>query len=100
MRNQLVDAEFILTMPAGLDTQEAVSEGALFYKNGCTSFIATKIDCAVRYYNLFKTTLYNSFNWAAFSYSDSIICSPTEASAQNLSTLLTNPLTLKNETEL
>ncbi len=100
MRSQLMDAEFVLTMPAGLDAQEAVSEGALFYKHGCTSLIATKLDCAVRYYNLFKTTVYNQLSWSAFSFSENITHPPVEATAQNLATLLTVPLTQQYETTL
>ena len=89
IKQQISDAEFVLTMPAGLDPHEATAQGALFSKNGCNLFIATKLDCTIKHFNILQTLLYNQLYMAAFCFSDKIIDTPIEATAQNLTKLFT-----------
>lgn len=97
IRQQLSDAQFILTMPAGLDPQEATAQGALFFKNGCNLLIATQLDCSMKYFNILQTLLYNQLYMAAFCFSDKIIDTPIEATAQNLTKLFTTSTTFTHE---
>ncbi|MBQ8250842.1 MAG: hypothetical protein IJY92_02890 [Alphaproteobacteria bacterium] len=97
IKHQISDAQFILTMPAGLDFQEATAQGALFSKNGCHLLIATKLDCAHNYFNILQTLLYNQLYMAAFCFSNKIIDTPIEASAQNLTKLFTTSNTFAYE---
>ena len=92
MRQQLSDAEFVLTMPAGLDPQESVAQGALFTKSGCNLLIATQLDCSIKYYNLLQTLLFNQLYCAGFCLSDKIVEPPIEATAENLTKLFTSPI--------
>lgn len=87
IKQQLLDAHFIFTLPAGLDTQESVAEGALFFKHGCSDLVATKLDCSTRYANLLHTTLQNPFNWSGFSFSNKSVTPLIEASSTSLAQL-------------
>ena len=89
IKQQISDAEFVLIMPAGLDPQESTAQGALFSKNGCNLFIATKLDCSIKHFNILQTLLYNQLSLSAFCFSDKIIDTPIEATAQNLTKLFT-----------
>ena len=89
IKQQISDAEFALIMPAGLDPQEAIAQSALFSKNGCNLLIATKLDCSIKHFNILQTLLYNQLYMSAFCFSDKIIASPIEATAQNLTKLFT-----------
>lgn len=88
IKQQLSDAEMILTMPAGLNTQESITQGSLFAKSGCSSLIATKLDCARTYGNLLQTTLHNQLNWAGLSISDKISDALFETTPSTLSHIL------------
>ena len=100
MHYQLPDGEFILTMPAGLDAQESIAQGALFYQHGCSRLIATKLDCAIRYNNILQTLLHNPFYLSAFCFSNKMILAPIEATAHYLTKLLTASNTQKHEDNL
>ena len=97
IKQQISDAQFILTMPAGLDPQEATAQGALFSKNGCNLLMATKLDCSLRYFNILQTLLYNQLYLTAFCFSNKIIDAPIEATAQNLTKLFTTNNSLTHE---
>lgn len=97
IRQQLSDAEIILTMPAGLEAQEAITQGSLFSKNGCSSLIATHLDCTRIYGGLLQTALYNQFQWTAISASSKIQEALFQASPALLTRLICMPELPENE---
>lgn len=97
IKQQLSDAEFILTLPAGLDPQESIAQGALFTKSGCNLLIATKLDCTIKYFNLLQTLLYNQLYCTAFCLSDKIVDAPIEANSENLTKLFTSSVFKENQ---
>lgn len=87
IKTQISDAEFILTMPAGLDDKEAIAQGALFNKNGCTLLIATQLDSHVKYSGLCQALLHNQIQLSALCFSNNIFEPIIEATPQNLAKL-------------
>lgn len=84
MHNELSDGEFILTLPAGLDEQEAIAQGALFYKNGCHLLLATKLDLHVKHTGLCQTLIYNPIQLTGLCFSNNIFEPVIEATPNNL----------------
>lgn len=87
MYQELSDGEFILIQPAGLDVQEAIAQGALFYKNGCSLLITTKMDTHVKYIGLCQTLIYNPLQLTGLCFSPNINENIVEATPSNLSKL-------------
>lgn len=85
MRKEISDGEFILTLPAGLDAQESVAQGAIFNKNGCTLLLATKMDSHVKYSGLLQTLIYNPIPLTGLCFSNKVEDPVLEATPSNIS---------------
>lgn len=91
IKQQITEAEMILTMQGGLETSEAITQGALFAKAGCSSLIATKLDCSKMYGSLLQTALNNQLSFAGFSLSGKVTDALVDATPISLTRLLCNP---------
>lgn len=88
IKKQLSDAEMIYTQPAGLDCQEARTQGALFAKAGGTVLLGTKIDSARSLGGLLETALFGSYQWGGWSKSSKITDYLVEAGSGNLNNII------------
>ncbi|MBO7245073.1 MAG: hypothetical protein J6V53_07350 [Alphaproteobacteria bacterium] len=96
MKNELIDGEFVLTMPAGLDEKEAIAQGALFHKNGADLLLVTKLDSHVKYSGICQTLLHNQLYLTAMSFSNDEYEAVLEASPSNFAKIFLLPNS-KNE---
>lgn len=97
IRQQLSDAVFMFTMPAGLEIQESITQSALFARIGYTNLIATKTDCASSYSGLLMAGIHNQLQWRALGFSSAIQVPLQEATASALADLCAKNDLFENE---